>query len=393
VYADLVKFVQEQAPWITVESGFYPGGATEDLWARVLTNVAAGTPPDLSHTFVANWATLGAKNIAIPINEMLKASKTWRFDDYFDGIREAINFKGKVVVAPSNTGPMAVAVNLDMLASAGLRPPAESWTWETFTDYAVKLTKRNGDTTSVWGAQMPAGVGGFGVMNFFGGPLWSHGGDWADRQKDVLTFHRPEGVAALEMWINVALRQQAAPTTQPADWQGVQGGPFVAGKVAMAFIGSPTMSDYLRLASGINWTIAPMPRNKERGAHYFAGGFFAIQGTSKVDAAAEFIRLSALPERLADWCARTYGMPTTRASTQHRLWQDLLAREPRVKAFSDTTAYMRSYPLVPGWTEASIPQDGIGWAIMNAVQGKVAPKVALEEAARKAAAQLDVTMA
>ena len=33
-------------------------------------------------------------------------------------------------------------------------------------------------------------------MNFFGGPLWSHGGDWADREKGVVTFQRPEGVAS-----------------------------------------------------------------------------------------------------------------------------------------------------------------------------------------------------
>jgi ABC-type glycerol-3-phosphate transport system substrate-binding protein len=68
--------------------------------------------------------------------------------------------------------------------------PQPAWTWDDFTNYAVKLTQREGSDTKVWGAAM-AVANGFGAMNFFGGPLWSHGGDWADRENGVVTFQKP----------------------------------------------------------------------------------------------------------------------------------------------------------------------------------------------------------
>jgi multiple sugar transport system substrate-binding protein len=50
------------------------------------------------------------------------------------------------------TAPMALAVNQDLLSRASLTVPTASWTWENFTEYATKLTQREGDDVKVYGA-------------------------------------------------------------------------------------------------------------------------------------------------------------------------------------------------------------------------------------------------
>jgi multiple sugar transport system substrate-binding protein len=376
---ELLERVKQLAPHISVKSTLTAGEA----WAPLQTALAAGTGPDVSETYVANGASLGAKKIAEPLQAALKGAKDWTPQDYFDGPREAFTYRGDFVLAPMFTAPMGVAVNLDLLTRAGLQMPTPSWTWEQFSEYAVKLTKRAGDTVEVYGAHMPW-QNGFGSMNFFGGPLWSHGGDWAEREKGVVTFHKPEGIAALEMWVTVALRRQGANKEQPANWQGLRGSPFSNGLAAMAFIASPAIPNHVRDTTGFQWTTVQMPRQKQQGSHFYAHGFFALRASREKEAAAEFVRIASLPEHVAQWNVAAFGMPTRKAAAARKEWQDHLKSQPLLASFNETLKYMRAYPPLPGWNEVSTGPQGIGQALIDAVQGKASAKTALEEAARRA---------
>jgi multiple sugar transport system substrate-binding protein len=349
----------------------------------MLTQLTAGTPPDVSETFVANGASLGSKKIAEPLQSLLKGAKDWSPEDYFDGPREAFSYKGDLVLAPMFSAPMAMAVNLQAVERASLRPPAAGWTWDDFTQHAIRLTQRSGAETSVYGAAMPTGNG-FGAMNFFGGPLWSHGGDWANRTSARVTFQEPPGVAALEMWVNVALKQQAAPTAQPENWKGLQGSPFANGLAAMAFIASPDVRAYTRDATSFPWTSVPMPRQKAQGAHFYAHGFYVLRGAKEKGGAGDLVRLLSLPEHVALWNITAFGMPTRKSAGTLKEWQEHLRTNPRLGVFNEALKYTRGYPPIPGWNEASQGAEGIGQAIIDAVQGKTAPRPTLEEAARRA---------
>lgn len=274
-------------------------------------------------------------------------------------------------------------MNQDLLGRAGLAVPTPTWTWEQFADYATKLTRREGDETKVWGAQM-AVANGFGSMNFFGGPLWSHGGDWADREKGAVTFHKPEGIAALEMWASVTLRRQAAPNVNPSNWQGLTGTPFSNGLTAMAFIAAPAVANYNRDASAFQWTTVQLRRQKQQASHFYAHGFFALRAAKEKAAAVEFVRLASLPEHVVKWNIASYGMPTRKSAAAHKDWQEHLKSQPRLAAFSEASKYMRGYPPLPGWNEASNGPEGIGQALIDAITGKQSAKIALEEAARRA---------
>jgi hypothetical protein len=77
-------------------------------------------------------------------------------------------------------------------------------------------------------------------------------------------------------------------------------------------------------------------------------------------------------------------MPTRKSAASLKEWQEHLRGNPPLGAFNETQKFTRGYPPIPGWNEASQGAEGIGQAIIDAVQGKTAPRPALEDAARKA---------
>jgi sn-glycerol 3-phosphate transport system substrate-binding protein len=192
----------------------------------------------------------------------------------------------------------------------------------------------------------------------------------------------------MEMWVNVALKQQASPTAPPAAWQGLRGGAFANAYTAMAFLGAPELSGLIRDATGFRWTTVQMPRKTKQGSHFYSGATFVIRGSRQKDAAGEFVRFMALPDSLVQLNSITLGMITRKSAAARKEWQEKLKSEPRMQAFNDSTAYQRAYPVLPGWNEASNGTEGIGQALLDAVQGKASPRAALEEGARRAQAYL-----
>jgi ABC-type glycerol-3-phosphate transport system substrate-binding protein len=191
-------------------------------------------------------------------------------------------------------------------------------------------------------------------------------------------------VAALDMWVNVALRQQAAPTTQPEAWRAITGGGFRNGLAAMQFLSSQDAGQLKVDIKDFQWTTAPMPRKVKQGAHFFSGGWFVTRAAREKDAAAEFLRLANLPEHVVQWDIGMSSMTPRKSAAARKEWEEHLRAEPRLAVYNDTTRYMRSYPALPGWTEASNGLEGIGQALIDAVQGKFPPRQALEEVARRA---------
>jgi ABC-type glycerol-3-phosphate transport system substrate-binding protein len=189
------------------------------------------------------------------------------------------------------------------------------------------------------------------------------------------------------MWVNITQRRQAAPSSQPASWMGLTGTPFSNKLTAMAAIASPAIRNYVQQVTG-PWTTVQLPRQKAQGAHFYAHGFFALRAAKEKEAAAEFVRLASLPEHVAQWNIASFGMPTRKSSAARKEWTDHLKAQPHLNAFNETIKYMRGYPALPGWNEASIGPEGIGQALLDAIQGKIAARSALEEAARRADALL-----
>jgi sn-glycerol 3-phosphate transport system substrate-binding protein len=375
-YNAVLAKIKELTPNLNVTSTTPAGAAYE----QVLTRSAAGNPPDISGTYVAQTSIIGARRLAEPLQSALKSAKDWSLTDYFDGCKEAFTYKGDLILAPQFATPRAMVLNLNMLDQAGLKVPTNTWTWADYTDYAVKLTRREGNDVKVFGAELPTGNS-YSACDFYGCTLWSHGADWVNRQTNKLAIASPEAVEALEMWVNVALRQKAAPTTPPPLFQGIQGGAFVNGLAAISYLFSQDVVRYNRDAT-FRWQSIPMPRKKAGGSHFAQFGWYIVRDSRQKDGAAEFIRIASLPDQIAQWCATGFEVVTRKAAQSTKIWQDHLKAQPQIAAFNDALSYMKTYPPIAGWQDAMFAKGGVGDAVDQARQGNAAPKTALEEAVR-----------
>ncbi len=382
----LVQRVQQISPNLKIQEntdGISP--------QKVITLAAAGTPPDVSMAYVLQGATYAAQKLAVPLEPLLKTAKDWSAADFVEGAKEAYLYNKELLFAPFLVAPMAITLNLDMLEHASLKLPSSTWTWDDFTDYAVKLTRRSGDQVQVYGAALPY-TPNTNITEYFGSMLWSHGGDWINRQTGAITFHRAEGIAALETWVNLTLRQRVAPATEPDAWKPFQPRPATRGGVAMAnglaamsYAYSPGVLEYQKvMPPTIRWTTTQMPRRKGPGAHHYACAWFVLAGAKNRDGAAEFIRIATQPEMLVQWNIACFGMVTRKSATTLPEWQAHLKQQPLLVPYAETLNYTRTYPAVAGWADVMQGEGGVGPAVFNAAQGKVAPQAALEESARVA---------
>ena len=356
---------------------------------KLIAMAAAGTPPDVAAAYVLQGTTYASQKLAVPLESLLKSAKDWSADDFIEGAREAFTYGSDLLFAPFLVAPMAITVNQEMLDRASLKLPAPNWTWDDFSEYATRLTQRSGSDVAVYGAALPY-TPNTNIAEYFGSLLWSHGGDWADRKTGVITYQRPEGVAALETWVNLTLKQRAAPAVEPDNWKpfgarpATRGGLALAnGLVAMSFAYAPGVLEYQKVVpQALRWTTVAMPRRKGPGSHFYGCSWFVVNGAKNREGAAEFVRVATLPDTIAQWNMAAYSMVTRKSAAARQEWQQHLKRQPLLGAYAVALAYTRTYPALAGWGEVMQGEGGLGPAVYDAAQGKVAPKPALEDSAR-----------
>lgn len=197
-----------------------------------LTAAAAGTPPDLFHTWdcverMGNWAKRG---LIIPLDEYIEASD-FPMDDYAPGIMDTCRMEGKTWGMVDGGGVFLLWSRPDELADighkAGDQPKDtdEMWTW------ARDLTKKDKDgNIQRLGMVPPSWLWPrFSWVANFGGVLWDTAGNQPtpdhpgviEALNDMLTQVKHYGVDTLDRWSSSI---------------GSQGGaqePFLAGNLAM----------------------------------------------------------------------------------------------------------------------------------------------------------------
>src|SRR5512135_236810 len=114
-----------------------------DYYTKLQTMIAGNTAPDLmwlSQEYVANYADSGAiMDISSQIAK-LSSMPAANLDDYYPGSLAVAKYAGKLYSLPWIAQPVVLYYNPAMFQKAGINPPDESWTWDTFKEAAKKLT-------------------------------------------------------------------------------------------------------------------------------------------------------------------------------------------------------------------------------------------------------------
>jgi multiple sugar transport system substrate-binding protein len=156
----------------------------KDFFTKILTMVAAGTPPDVVYV-ATEGAQLFADKLAHPLDEFLRrdaADMAEFFDDVHPSLVEAFMYKGSLFQLPMDWNAANMYYNTTAFAQAGLERPADDWTNVDFRNSLAAMRKaRPSDFTPYyWTNRLFGGVVPWLYANdtSFLKETRSAGGDW-----------------------------------------------------------------------------------------------------------------------------------------------------------------------------------------------------------------------
>ncbi|MCX7919265.1 MAG: extracellular solute-binding protein [bacterium] len=249
-----------------------------------LTDMAAGTPPDVMYVTTEFLAQLVAKQGLLNLDPYV-ARDSIDFSGFFSQLTTTLTFDGHLYAYPIHFSTNALFYNKKLFDKAGIPYPDESWTWDTYKQAAKILTKdTNGDgKIDQFGTLIPD----FRLLiPSFGGRIFN---DDATR----CIINSPEALQAVT-WA-MSLYGKMTPTTQQIqDTNEMQ--LFENDRIAF-FIGrtwqlarlSETMKD-------ADWDIAPTPKGKIRYSILAVGGHCIARESKHPNETWEFVKFYSSAE-------------------------------------------------------------------------------------------------
>lgn len=246
------------------------------LMEKMLTSIAAGSPPDLCSLDTPILAQLASQGSITPLGDWMKTVPALAEERFFPHTWEMVEFTGydaanqayreDVWAVPSNTDVYCLLWNKDAFRRAGLDPERPPETLEELEEFAAKLT--------IVG---PAGVEQVGFLPWFPWDLtymWGgvFGGSWYDESAGLATCASDANIIASYAWqarfsIDPTRNEQLPFALDPSKVQSYAAlgsyqsasNPFYSGKVAMITEGEWQATFIPKYAPNLDWGVAPLP--------------------------------------------------------------------------------------------------------------------------------------
>ena len=191
-----------------------PSGTNDKLQAGVV----AGDPPDIQQSNYIPMFMWHLQSALEPVDLYLdKRGKT----DYFDWARDGSVIKGKMYEWPWMLNPTGPVLNKSLLTERGasnLVPQQglkADWTFDQWRACLKAVTTQTGDPEKeVYGTAFLGTSTWYWEMMY----LWGNGAEIYNKDETKVVVNSPEGVAGLQMLVDVQLRdRQAAPNPEDLD--------------------------------------------------------------------------------------------------------------------------------------------------------------------------------
>jgi len=328
---------------------FVDYSAFGDVDKRMLIATAGGDPPDVAglyDRFIPPYADQGA---LLPLDDLIRE---FGLDlAIFKPIwLDICRFDERVYALPSTPYTIALYYNRSLFRAAGLDPDRPPQTTAELNDYAVRLTKVQGDKVTQLGFTLsPAMLGWWpwAWPYFFGGALW----DGAHFTLDTPATH-----AAMD-WIR-AYRSSVG-NERALHFEATAGAiesaqnPFLSGRLAMVFQG-PWLANWTQTyAPDLDYGVAPFPSVSidMRCAFASTDVFVIPRGSRHPREAMEFLAYLLRPEVLEELC-QAHG----KVSPFREPGPTFFAAHPNphIRIFDELAAWPGafSYPKMPMFAEA-----------------------------------------
>jgi multiple sugar transport system substrate-binding protein len=361
----VTEFGQQGGPTIQ-----YTNTAYKDFMSKLLTTVAAGTPPDLS--YIDRYVTQGyaCRGALSPLDDMIGRSAVIKKDMFFPRLVQDTTYHGKMYAIPNGAGVGFLFYNKDSFQAAGLDPAKPPTTWDSAQSIAQKLTRRQGTDLQQVGWS-PAQDWGVPWMV----PFWEEGGDLLNSAETTVTFDDAQAATALDFFTQLYnLQGSYAEVAQFVNSgnQNAQKG-FFAGKVAVHWDSFPIVQMLTQQKVPFAWGTSyfPLPTGGQH-ANYGGGwGLVIPRGAKQPAGAFQFLEFLSKPDAQIRWAAAWDVVPTVSGVAQSPAYQQ---GDPVLALAANEMPNARFVIAAPGGDQI-LP---VGTGIMaNVVSGKQTAKDAL----------------
>jgi multiple sugar transport system substrate-binding protein len=342
----IIEMFEAENPDIQVQ--LEPVGSG-DYYARILTQIAAGDPPDLLQIGDDAVPMFVDKGAFLPLDDFI-ADAQYPLDVsiYLPGVMEPGQWNGAQYLLPKDFSPLAIYYNKKLFDEAGVAYPQEGWTWDDLLATAQQLTKTDasGNVTQ-WGIQLPGPwTTGFEYwVAAAGGRLISEDGTTFAGYMDS-----PEVQAAVQFYADLYNKYKVAPP--PADMNAFGGGnsEFDSGRAAMRLFGRWPQSG-MKDNPNIELGVAPLPAGVERAGVLFWGGFGISSLSENPEAAWRFLRYYTGAEGAEVW--KDWALPTVKSVAE----SSGLSSDPIEGVWLNELNHLaqRAYVFTPYWGQTADP--------------------------------------
>jgi ABC-type glycerol-3-phosphate transport system substrate-binding protein len=318
---------QAAHPNITIEYQVVP---SEEIFDKLLTQIAAGNPPDAA--YVSDWMTgaFALNEGLVPLDDYISKSTIIDLNDYVPAFLQPARVNDVQYGLPFASETTGLFYRTDRFEEAGLDPNHPPQTWEEFQEYAELLTN---PAENKYGFAVFAPEAAY----YFYPWLWQAGGEQLNPEdpNDII-WDSPEGQKAADFYANLA-NYSPQDLLNATSWDGRV--PFASGDVAMYMAGAWFAGVLLTEfpdATGL-WAAAPLPTD-QRCATTIAGDHLVIfKDSPNPEAAYKWIEFLSAPENMVEYNLGTPDYPGTLLPPRQSLLDDpvLYESRPYMEGFKD----------------------------------------------------------
>lgn len=268
-------------PWLQTGGPYQPW-----LWREL----ASPTAPDVFVLAYQRFPAVAARGVLEPLGPHLAASAVLDPADFYPATLDA--FRSPDIpddglgALPLNASSLAVYYNPDHFADAGVRAPADDWSWGDFADAASALTRGRDRTgrADVYGLAIEPRLTRSAAF------VWGAGGNLVDddERPTRLTLDTPEALEGLQWFAELGPSGRRVTPTAAEARQFNDLARFAAGRAAM-FVHTRRVVPILRETEGLSWDVAPLPIGKGPANVLHSDGVCMLAGARDKDAAWAFV--------------------------------------------------------------------------------------------------------
>ncbi|MBY8871057.1 extracellular solute-binding protein [Micromonospora sp. PLK6-60] len=312
------KAVQDAAAkWASSSGNQATVTPAQDLVQQLGQALAGGTPPDVFYVDASRFADYASVGALEPYGDKISNP-----DDFYESLRTTFTYDGKFYCAPKDFSTLALQINTDLWAKAGLTDADVPTTWDQLTATSQKIKAKG---------LVPLALGD--TRDRIGAFLVQNGGWLISKDGKQPTADTPENVEALT-YVKKLLTDGYAryPKQLDAGWSGEA---FGKGKVVMTIEGNWIKGALQNDFPNVKYKVVELPAGpKGKGTLSFTNCWGIAAKSKFKEQAIKFVEAMTSGEQQMTY-AKAFGVMPSRQSVQAQYTGEFPADKP----FIDGAAY------------------------------------------------------